>query len=107
MWRMISEKTSKCKRNNNQEFLDEYSECFDKLDSCINKKDKKCVEETYGKILYVKETTNSQYDDGFHTESINCFNLLLQDLIRRGKINLEIVEACIKPCFNQLWANAE
>lgn len=102
MWSHLSDDLSKCNGNNNQELLDEYSQCFDKLDSCIKKDDNKGVEETYCKILYLNQATNPlTYSNDSPIAKIDCVNLLLQDIISTNKMNLEYLEACIKPFFNQ------
>lgn len=101
-WRILSHGLSKSTDDNNQELLDEYSQYFDKLDSCIKKHDKKGVEETYSEILYLKQGTNPLiYSKEFPVENIDCMNLLLQDIISTNKINLQYLEACIKSFFNQ------
>lgn len=108
MWGILSDDLSKSIGNNNQELLDVYSQYFHKLDSCINKHSDKCVEKTYSKILYLKQATNPlNYSEEFHSENIDCMNLLLQDIISSGKMNLEYLDACLKPFFNQWYAALE
>lgn len=97
--------------SNNREFIDEYTHCFDKLDKCLKKDDKKCVEETYGKLLFLKQAVSPSTYGGrsgaFHAEKVDCLSLLLQDIIGSECINLPYLDACLKPFFNEWYAILE
>lgn len=109
MWGILSKDYCKCMgKAINQELLDEYTQCFDKLDKHIKKRDIKGVEETYGKLLYIKQTMRPSITSGqFHAQNVDCLNLLLQDAISSKKVNLPYLEACLKPFFNQMYAAME
>lgn len=109
IWGILSKDSSKCTGNNNdEELLDGFTKSFQKLDSCIRKHDNKGVEETYGKLLYLRQAMNpTSYGGALHAVNGDCINLLLQDIIKSKKINLAYLDACLKPFFNEWYAVLE
>lgn len=108
IWHILSKYFSKLINGNGQELLREYSRCFYKLDAYIKNDDVKGVEKCYGKILYLKQVLEPLiFNEKFQFEKLDGMNLLLQDLLSTGKINLEYMNAYFKPCFNQWYAEMQ
>lgn len=94
--------------DNDKELLDEYAQSFDKLDKCIQKHDNKGVEETYGKLLYLRQAMNpTTYGGALHCENVDCISVLLQEIITSKRMNLAYLDACLKPFFNEWYAVLE